>query len=154
MVHIVCCTLQLSVGVKQTQRESFGKDVNGLWTASNDTSKSITISDGDAADGHCQFLDEAPALRWCASGAPAGSELRITAHDQDGRSWPVEPITLAVWVSRSVSTPAWRRASVQPDSPAVTSPADTRDVRTRTTSFRRIDPVFLNSEKTSVPAPR
>jgi hypothetical protein len=75
--HIVCCTLQLSVGVKQTQRELFGKDVNGLWTASNDPSKSITISDGDAADGpkKCRIELTGPTPK--GSSAPASRTVAV-----------------------------------------------------------------------------
>lgn len=54
----------------------------------------LALPDGDAAGGHCQFLDEAPRVRWCATGAPLGAELRITAHDQDGRTWPAQTVVL------------------------------------------------------------
>lgn len=77
VLHVVCCALQLSVGVKKTQRESFGKDVNGLWTASNDPSKSITISDGDVADGpkKCRIELTGPTPK--GSSAPASRTVAV-----------------------------------------------------------------------------
>jgi hypothetical protein len=54
----------------------------------------LAMAEGEAAAGHCQFTDEAPLVRWCTTGAAAGSTLRIDAYDQDGHVWPAEPIVL------------------------------------------------------------
>jgi hypothetical protein len=54
----------------------------------------LAMADGAASAGRCQFTDEPPQVRWCTSGAVAGSILRIVGYDQDGREWAAEPITL------------------------------------------------------------
>lgn len=70
-------------------------DVERPYAAQRGAEVQLALPAGEAAFGHSQFLDEAPRVRWCATGAPRGAALRIIAHDQDGCDWPVAPIRLS-----------------------------------------------------------
>lgn len=64
------------------------------YTSRNGAEVQLAMHTGDAAVGRCQFLDEEPLVSWAVTGATSGDVLRISATDQDGRSWSASPIVL------------------------------------------------------------